>query len=175
MHDALEFEDCARRLKALADSERLRIVEALFAGEKNVSELAEELGEEVVNVSHHLGVLKNAGLVHSQRNGRFIIYSLAREVLKSVAAAGLGLGLARIGLGSASAKGKNKKKKKAVGVRCSKNDQCGGLQCKVSNSQQSCYPENEKRCCKPIGAKCDDGCECCGIDVICNGGYCQGA
>lgn len=97
-----------------------------------------------------------------------------RGLLKSIAATGLGLGLARVGLGSASAK--KKRKKKGLGARCSKNDQCGGgYQCKVSNSQQSCYPENEKRCCKPIGAKCDDGCECCGVDVICNGGYCQGA
>ena len=63
-----------------------------------------------------------------------------------------------------------------MGERCSNKDTCSsGLKCKKANSQNSCYAETEKRCCKPIGAKCDDGCDCCGVDVICNGGYCQGA
>jgi DNA-binding transcriptional ArsR family regulator len=81
MHDAAEFEDCARRLKALADPERLKIVDPLFAGPRNVTDLAAELGQEVVNVSHHLGVLKNADLVRGQRQGRFIVYSLAPDVI----------------------------------------------------------------------------------------------
>ena len=80
MQDANEFEDCARRLKALADPERLRIVDALFAGAKNVSDLSAELESEIVNVSHHLGVLRSAGLVHVERQGRFMIYSLAPDV-----------------------------------------------------------------------------------------------
>lgn len=80
MHEAQEFETCARRLKALADPERLRIVDVLFAGAKNVSQIAEELGTEIVNVSHHLGVLRSAGLVQVERQGRFMIYSLAPDV-----------------------------------------------------------------------------------------------
>ena len=81
MQEASEFEDCARRLKAIADPERLKIIDALFAGKKNVSDLAAELHEEIVNVSHHLGVLRNAGLVQVERQGRFMIYSLAPEVV----------------------------------------------------------------------------------------------
>lgn len=103
--------------------------------------------------------------------------STRRTAMRTLAATGLGFGLARLGFAAmpVGAK-KGKGKKKPLGARCSNKDQCGGgLQCKTANSQQSCFPENEKRCCKPIGAKCDDGCECCGIDVICNGGYCQGA
>jgi DNA-binding transcriptional ArsR family regulator len=83
MRDDTEFQDCARRLKALADPERLRIVNALFAGPKNVSDLATELESEIVNVSHHLGVLKAAGLVCVERQGRFMIYSLAPGVMAS--------------------------------------------------------------------------------------------
>ena len=83
MQEANEFEDCARRLKALADPERLRIVDALFAGAKNVSDLSAELHAEIVNVSHHLGVLRNAGLVQVQRDGRYMIYSLAPGVSTS--------------------------------------------------------------------------------------------
>jgi len=98
--------------------------------------------------------------------------SSRRTALRTVAVTGLGLGLARFGLSTADAR----KKKKKHGSRCSKKDHCGGgLDCKVSNSQNSCFAESEKRCCKPIGAKCNDGCECCGVDVICNGGFCRGA
>ena len=99
-----------------------------------------------------------------------------RQTLRTLAAAGLGLGITRLGLSATeAAKGKGKGKKKGVTERCKKSDQCGGgLSCKPANSQNF-YPETEKRCCKPVGAKCDDGIECCGIDVICNGGYCSNA
>jgi hypothetical protein len=99
--------------------------------------------------------------------------STRRSAMRTIAAAGFGLGLAGIGLTSASAAKKGKKK---VGARCKKSKECkGGLQCKKSNSQNSCYAKTEERCCKPVGAKCNDGCECCGVDVICNGGYCDKA
>lgn len=45
---------------------------------------------------------------------------------------------------------------------------------KKANSQHS-YEETVKRCCIEEGDPCDQGYECCGVDVICNGGYCQGA
>jgi hypothetical protein len=97
-----------------------------------------------------------------------------RSALRTFAAAGFGLGLAGVGLTSAAA-AKKKKRKKGVTERCKKSEQCKGkLVCKVANSQHY-YPESEKRCCLEIGEHCEDGFECCGIDVICNGGYCQGA
>jgi hypothetical protein len=99
-----------------------------------------------------------------------------RNALRTFAAAGFGLGLAGLGLRSTSAakKGKNKRKK-VVGERCKKSEQCQGkLICKIANSQNY-YPESEKRCCLEIGEHCEDGLDCCGVDVICNGGYCQGA
>jgi ArsR family transcriptional regulator len=80
MSDPLESERCARKLRALADPERLRIVQCLRDGPRNVSELASLLGEEVVNVSHHLGVLRHAGLVSDERQGRFVVYSLHPDV-----------------------------------------------------------------------------------------------
>ena len=100
-----------------------------------------------------------------------------RDALRTLAAVGLGLAVGQAGLGMAAAKSKKGKgKKKKLGDRCSSKDTCaGGLQCKVANSQNSCYDTSEQRCCKPIGARCDDGCECCGVDVICNGHYCQQA
>ncbi|MHC2068671.1 ArsR/SmtB family transcription factor [Bremerella sp. T1] len=80
MKQKRDYELCAGRLKALADPDRLRIVERLFDGPKNVSELSEELGEEIVKISHHLGVLRHAEVVQTEKQGRFVIYSLHPEV-----------------------------------------------------------------------------------------------
>lgn len=80
MKEKREYELCAGRLKALADPERLRIVEQLFSGSMNVSDLAEALGEEIVKISHHLGVLRHADVVQTEKQGRFVIYSLHPDV-----------------------------------------------------------------------------------------------
>src|SRR5262249_36229299 len=71
---------CARLLAALASPERLRIVRLLREGPRNVTEIADMLGTTVVNASHHLAVLRNAKLVRSQRQGRFMLYSLLPSV-----------------------------------------------------------------------------------------------
>ncbi len=78
--DRLQSEMCSVKLKALGEPIRLRIVDLLRDGERTVSEIAEQLGEEIVNVSHHLGILYNAGLVQKQRQGRFMVYELHPEV-----------------------------------------------------------------------------------------------
>ncbi|QDU99060.1 ArsR/SmtB family transcription factor [Lignipirellula cremea] len=80
MKNAEEFQQCAERLKALADPERLRIVLTLFTGEMNVGQIADSLGEDMVKVSHHLGVLRHAHIVTTQREGRFVKYRLHPEV-----------------------------------------------------------------------------------------------
>ncbi len=80
--DPLQPQSCAERLKALSDPSRLRIVSCLREGPKNVSDIATELGVSIVTVSHHLGILKSAGLVESDRDGRFIIYRLPAEVFQ---------------------------------------------------------------------------------------------
>ncbi|HVX12291.1 MAG TPA: metalloregulator ArsR/SmtB family transcription factor [Pirellulales bacterium] len=82
MEDSLESDRCARLLKAMADRERLKIVQCLREGPKNVGEIAELLQAEVVNVSHHLGVLRQAGLVVDRRQGRFVVYQLHPDVFK---------------------------------------------------------------------------------------------
>ena len=104
-----------------------------------------------------------------------------RGVFKAMAVAGLGLGLSSVGLsealgkGKKGKKGKGKKGNKPVTARCKKSEECSGkLQCKIANSQNY-YEETEKRCCIEEGGRCDQGYECCGVDVICNGGYCQSA
>ena len=85
MVELKDFESCAARLKALADPERLRIVQILFHGPKHVGEIAQELQDEIVNVSHHLGVLRHASVVQTEKRGKFVVYSLD----PAIAAAGL--------------------------------------------------------------------------------------
>ena len=80
MKTPADYDRCAERLKALADPNRLRLVQCLFAGPSTVSNLCDLLGIEIVNVSHHLGVLRNAGLVQAEREGRHMIYSLPADI-----------------------------------------------------------------------------------------------
>ena len=49
------------------EANRIRIIECLRTGSKNVTELAKALNVEIVNVSHHLGVLRTAGLVQKEQ------------------------------------------------------------------------------------------------------------
>ncbi|MBI3469349.1 MAG: winged helix-turn-helix transcriptional regulator [Planctomycetes bacterium] len=72
-------------LRAMADPERLRIIQCLRRGPRNVGEIAAELGEEMVNVSHHLGVLRQAGIVLDERQGRFVVYQLHPDVFQPTA------------------------------------------------------------------------------------------
>jgi DNA-binding transcriptional ArsR family regulator len=82
MKDPLEHQHCAELLSALAAPERLRIVRYLRDGPRNVSEIAEMLQTAVVNASHHLAVLRHAGLVRNEKQGRFVLYSLSPEVFQ---------------------------------------------------------------------------------------------
>jgi ArsR family transcriptional regulator len=82
MTDSLQPERCARLLRALADPERLRIINCLRDGPRNVGEIAACVGDQVVNVSHHLGVLRHAGVVQDEKQGRFVVYRLHPDVFR---------------------------------------------------------------------------------------------
>jgi DNA-binding transcriptional ArsR family regulator len=79
--DPLQPKRCAELLAALAAPERLRIVRFLRDGPRNVTEIAEMLKAPAVNVSHHLTVLRHAGLIKNEKRGRFVLYSLCPGVL----------------------------------------------------------------------------------------------
>lgn len=83
MKDPLQPKRCAQLLAALAAPERLQIVRLLRLGPRNVTEIAEKLNTSVVNVSHHLGVLRHAGLLRNRKQGRYVLYSLAPGVLQT--------------------------------------------------------------------------------------------
>lgn len=70
----------AARLRAVADETRLRILRTLLVGEKCVTELAKALRLEQPTVSHHLGLLRQAGLVAARRKGKRVVYAVSPEV-----------------------------------------------------------------------------------------------
>ncbi|RLS53557.1 MAG: ArsR family transcriptional regulator [Planctomycetota bacterium] len=98
--DPLSVEQCAQLLKALGDPDRLRLIQALRSGPRCVSDLATELHLELANASHHLGVLRRAGLVMTSRNGKQVIYELPERVLQQEGQSGasghLNLGCCRL-------------------------------------------------------------------------------
>lgn len=67
-------------LMAIAEPNRIQIIDVLRTGPKHVTELSRILKQEVVNVSHHLSVMRNTGLVIDDKRGRFVIYSLHPSV-----------------------------------------------------------------------------------------------
>jgi len=104
LRDRLHSERCARALKALADPERLRIIQCLQGGAKHVGEVCKLLGLPLANVSHHLGVLRHAGLVCDKKQGKYVSYSLAPDVFapsrEGGAAAVADFGCCRLDLGT---------------------------------------------------------------------------
>ncbi|HEY9623108.1 MAG TPA: metalloregulator ArsR/SmtB family transcription factor [Crinalium sp.] len=71
---------CAQQLKVLADPNRFAILKLLLDGSKYVWELNTELDLEQSLLSHHLKILRQAGLVQSQREGKAVRYCLAPGV-----------------------------------------------------------------------------------------------
>ena len=73
----LLYEQVARIGKAVSSPKRLELLELLAQGEKSVEALAVELSADVKLTSAHLKALKDARLVASRRDGRFMIYRLS--------------------------------------------------------------------------------------------------
>ena len=73
--DALEL--IARRFAVLSEPMRLRLVHALFDGEKNVNALVEETGGTQGNISRHLQTLMQANVLTRRKNGLQVFYSIA--------------------------------------------------------------------------------------------------
>lgn len=83
----------ARRLRVIADPTRIKILDRLRTTEATVQELTDAVGSTQQNVSKHLGVLADAGIVARRRQGSFMryrvvddsVYRLCEEICGSVA------------------------------------------------------------------------------------------
>lgn len=75
----------SQTFQAFSDPNRQKIIDALKKREMPVSEIAANLDITLPTLSHHLDILKRAGLVASRREGQQIFYSLNLSVLEEVA------------------------------------------------------------------------------------------
>ncbi len=82
--DQPALELVARRLKAMAEPSRLAVLGCLCRGERCVGDLVDETGLAQANVSKHLRVLRDEGLVASRRDGRNVRYRLSNRLPEEI-------------------------------------------------------------------------------------------
>ena len=70
------MEDLLRLFKALSDETRLRTLKLLEDGELCVCDIAEALNIPQPNISFHISMLKDSGLIKDRKEGRWVYYSL---------------------------------------------------------------------------------------------------
>ena len=70
--------------KALADPTRRRILELLAQNELTAGEIAAQFDMTKPSVSHHLAILKSAGLVQDERRGQNIVYNVNMTVFQEL-------------------------------------------------------------------------------------------
>lgn len=88
--DPSDAANLASGFTALADPVRLQVLSILAAapeGEVCVCDFVEPTGKSQPTVSHHLRILSEAGLVHGDRRGKWVWYSIDRARLASLRAA----------------------------------------------------------------------------------------
>ena len=80
-----QLERAAAMLKAMAHPTRIAIIGFLDEGQKlTVTEIHEKLGIEQSTTSHHLGILKDKGVLTSKRDGKNTYYYLKHDNLKNI-------------------------------------------------------------------------------------------
>jgi ArsR family transcriptional regulator len=83
-----EAEELAARFKALADPTRIAIVNRLSSAEcLCVCDLTEAFALSQPTISHHLRILRDAGLVEATRRGTWAYYRLVPEAVGALRAA----------------------------------------------------------------------------------------
>jgi DNA-binding transcriptional ArsR family regulator len=73
------FELAAETFKAMAAPMRLKIISALCNGEKNVSQLLDEIDTTQPNMSQHLNTLYQSGILGKRRDGVQIFYRIIND------------------------------------------------------------------------------------------------
>lgn len=86
----LEFiQEMAEFFRIFGDATRIRILQVLLEGEKNVGDLAEALEMSQSAISHQLRVLRQNDLVKYRKEGKVVFYSLDDEHVQNVMEQGM--------------------------------------------------------------------------------------
>jgi ArsR family transcriptional regulator len=83
---------CVRKLKVLAGTTRLAVLQSLMEEPKQVGELNAAIGLEQSLLSHHLKVLRKEGFVEATRDGKAVLYTLAPAVQQTNSGRTINLG-----------------------------------------------------------------------------------
>ena len=78
IHDVLPL------LKLMSEPNRLKIFSLLTVGERCVCEIEESMQLPQNLISHHLGVLRDAGYIRARRDGRWVYYSVNKDKLSEI-------------------------------------------------------------------------------------------
>ena len=70
--------------RTLADPTRRAILEMLRVGDMNAGEIAARFDMSKPSISHHLSILKQAGLVRATKAGQNVVYALSTSVLEDL-------------------------------------------------------------------------------------------
>lgn len=81
----MDIEKAARAFKALGDENRLRIIELIAKqGEMCACRVLDELDIAQPTLSHHMKLLKDAGLIKARKQGRWMHYSIDKSMFDYV-------------------------------------------------------------------------------------------
>lgn len=75
------YENLARMGKAVSSPARIEMLDVLAQGPRTVESLSLEIGQSVSNTSQHLQVLRRINMVRTERNGTYIAYALADDLV----------------------------------------------------------------------------------------------
>jgi DNA-binding transcriptional ArsR family regulator len=89
MLGVVQSHDCVLALKALGEDTRMRIVGLLIDEPLGVGEISRRLGVSPYNVSKHLRILREAGLLEVEKNGRTRLYALPDSIRGRATAGGV--------------------------------------------------------------------------------------
>ncbi|MBK7231517.1 MAG: winged helix-turn-helix transcriptional regulator [Saprospiraceae bacterium] len=70
--------------KALNDATRRQILDLLKSNDLSAGQIADRFNISKPSISHHLDILKNAGLISMERKGQHLIYSINTTVLEDL-------------------------------------------------------------------------------------------
>lgn len=78
------YREDVKLIKALADENRLAVLESLQSGEKCACVLLEELNITQSTLSHHMKLLCDSGLIDYRKEGKWMYYAVSKEGSKAM-------------------------------------------------------------------------------------------
>lgn len=73
------MEQMVETFKALSDMNRLQILEMLSCGEMCACDIVDGLNLSQPTISHHMKILQRAGIIMSEKRGKWMFYSIKQE------------------------------------------------------------------------------------------------